>query len=108
LYVPEFTEVYTSDALEVIGMEECRAQYADRYRGRVPEGNYRITHVGTMRPGRKRLEIRVPSLRGEWKLKKDGAEDLEAAGEGAVLVKRGSPEEKQVLAERRRILRDEA
>jgi hypothetical protein len=111
LYVTEFTEVYTSDSAGVLGQEECRALFTDKYARRVGEQDYRIVPMRDRQPSRYRLELLLPNLRGEWKDEieaLDQAEKAEKPGAiGVVLVERGSREEAELKATLRRRLRDE-
>jgi hypothetical protein len=116
LYVPEFTEVYTSDSAGVLGHEECRSVFADRYRGRVPLTDCRIVPMRSAQPSRYRLELLLPNLRGEWKDEDDAkqayavadlARDDKPDEQRPVLVRHGSKEEQELLATLRRRLRDE-
>lgn len=107
VYVTEFTEVYTSDSAGVLGREECRAVFADKYARRVTEQEWRIMPMRPVQPSRYRLELLLPNLRGEWKDGRSAQGEVKRAGGNAVSVRRGSKEEAEVKAILRRRLRDE-
>jgi hypothetical protein len=107
VYVTEFTEVYTSDSTGVLGLEECRSVFADKYARRVTDEEYRIVMQLTHQPSRYRIELLLPNLRGEWKDGRKAQGEVKKAGPNAVSVRRGSSEEAEVLATLRRKLRDE-
>jgi hypothetical protein len=107
VYVTEFTEVYTSDSAGVLGREECRSIFADKYAGRVREQEWRILPMRNRQPSRFRLELLLPNLRGEWKDGRKAQGEAKKVGSLAVAVKRGSKEEAELLATLRRRLRDE-
>lgn len=103
VYLPEWHTAYLSDHLEVDGQNECKAAFAE-YEGRVREEDWRVTHVGSMRPSRYRLELRLPNLKGEFRYKEHAAENRDALGPEAVIVARGSAEERELLSYGRRRL----
>jgi hypothetical protein len=106
VYVTEFVPVYTSDSAGVLGLEECRSIFADKYARRVADEEWRVTAM-RQQPSRYRLELLLPNLRSEWKDENDALDEAEKAGDGAVLVEKGSREEDELKATLRRRLRDE-
>lgn len=107
VYADEFIEVYTSDSAGVLGLEECRSIFVDRYGRRVTEKQWRVVPMQPRQPSRYRLELLLPNLRGEYKGEGRAQVEVKKAGDGAIAVRRGSKEEAELLATVRRRLRDE-
>ena len=107
VYRPEWVVAYTSSQLEVDGQEECKAEFRERFRGRVRDEDQRIRNPDGFRPGRRVLELRLPNLQGEYKEREDAERLLAERGDGAVVVRQGSPEERELTDYGRRMLRAE-
>lgn len=106
VYLSEWLTVYTSDQLEVPGQEECKAAYARKYGGRVRQEDVRIKPAGRLRPSHQALQLRLPNLKGEFKDRTEAADLLQAMGSGGWLVRRGSPEEQELLDYGKKMLPD--
>lgn len=97
VYLNEWLAVHTADVSGQAGREECQAVYARKYGGRV-----RVEDVRVMNVQYPRLEVRLPNLQGEFR---DYDDAVELAGGlvdrhpdvVAVVVQRGSDEEKALL-----------
>ena len=106
VYLAEWLIVWTSDAFGPEGAGECRAHFGRRYKGRVREEDWRVEPAvpGRVVSGQQCLQLRLPNLQGEFKLRAD----VPVTGyvEGGHLVQRGSAEEKELLAYGKKMLPD--
>jgi hypothetical protein len=106
VYRPEWLTVYVSDRLEVEGQDQCQVRFRD-YAGRVRSEDWRLCPVGSVRPARYKLMVRLPNLKGEFKEESKARKLLATLGGQAVLVTQGSAEERELLAYGRRRLPDQ-
>jgi hypothetical protein len=106
VYIHDFEAVYVSSAVEVIGVEECRAVLADRFPGGLEASQARVVPDGHFRPCRCRLEVRMPVFAAERRTKKEA--QVLASGYtderlSPQVVRTGSPEEAALVAEGKRL-----
>lgn len=109
VYLREWLTVYTSDQLEVPGMAECKAHFAEKYEGRVRPDDMRWRGASGFRPQRYCLQLNLWNLKGEFKDEADAVLRLaEHAGleEKPRVVPRGSAEEQALLEYGKRKLPD--
>lgn len=106
VYLTEWLFAYTADALGVAGDDECLSVFRRRYEGRVSDEDWRVVPAIRGRPSEVRsLQLRMPNRRGEFKDYNDAVRlasdllDQDPAGGNAVavVVQRGSDEEKALL-----------
>lgn len=93
VYAPEWTVAHVSDADGEGGRAECEEVYRSRYNGQVPEGDWRAEPWSAGHPGEWpwTLEIRLPVMKGEFRLREDA--EAVAAGMGGVVECEGSEAE---------------
>ena len=108
VYLPEWSIVYTSKARGHAGGRECRDVFAERYGGRVREGDWLEAPVSSQDPDSWEwtLQLRLPNRRGEFRDYADAAALAGELGGEARIVARFSDEEKQLLAYGTRLLHD--
>jgi len=109
VYLREWLIVYTSDAAGPEGVDECWDHFAGKYKGRVRDQDRQVAATSSDRPGAYpyRLELRLPNLKGEYKDEADAVLlSAEHAGieEQPRVVRRGSPEEQELLGYGRKML----
>lgn len=98
VYRPEWIQVYTSRCFGLSGREECLQSFERSRKGTVGDGEWRL--VQARQPaglGTWRLELKLPTLKGEWKERQDAEQHRERLGSGAVVVPWGSAEEARLL-----------
>jgi hypothetical protein len=106
LYAPDWLTVFTSVKPGEDGSSECLAYFRERFEGRVGDGDWQI-----VLPDRDAwltfLRVRLPCLKGEFA---DEARAYEQAGRfpgrPCLVVRRGSPEERELQAYGRRRVQD--
>jgi hypothetical protein len=105
LYSPQWLTFYTSLRTGEEGRIACSGAFV-QYQGRVREEDWRI-ETPEQAYGRSFLQLRVPNCEGEW-VDRDEAERHagEHTGHPHQVVRRGSSEERELLAYGTRRLRE--
>jgi hypothetical protein len=98
VYLPEWQVRHTSEELEVMGQKECKDHFEQNYAGRVREEDWQVRGAGNFRPQRQVLRLRLPNLKGECKDEAEAEALRSGLGDQAVLVARGSAEERELLS----------
>lgn len=104
VYKPEWLVYFISDEVGTAGAKEAADHFEKRYEGRVRTGDRKINCMGIRKPARSHLQLRLPNLKGEC-ADPDEAEVLRSwLGGKAVVVVRGSAQERELLGYGRRRL----
>jgi len=108
VYVQDWIVVYTSDAVAPEGQEEAQRVFAERWAGRVEEGDFTFQFIPSLHV---QIWLRIPVLQGEWRAEPDAeahaqrirASEREVRAQGLRLpglpeiVESGSAEERALL-----------
>jgi len=104
LYAPDWLTVFTSTKDGEAGKQECLGNFSERFEGRVDDGDWQIV-IPESGGWLTFLQVRLPVLKGEFT---DERAVHRRAGEFEGLpyriVRRGSPEERELQAYGRRRL----
>lgn len=104
VYLREWLTVYTAGYMGDVGEQECLEHFAAKYAGRVRDEDRKV--VSAAPDWWPVLKLNLWNLKGEYRDRNPAADLLQAMGSNGHLVRRGSDEEKELLAYGKKMLPD--